>query len=772
VLLAKSVRDGDSIPESATLAGHHADVFAASAELIQATAPSQLSALGLDTSFTVGQLGQVVKLAAAVHDFGKATDVFSAVLSGSRKSTGLRHEWISVWWLTQPAIKEWLLPVVGGDEMLWTAVSVAVASHHRRPPWDGDFSFELAIQLQVDDAQFQKCIHQVRDWFHLGEPPSELPALVYPGPSKAKSIRDWYWNLRADTAEAFEEFEARHPTWRRFVAAAKASLIAADVAGSALWEHLPERQQRLSWIRDTLTQKVPSSEIQAIADHRLNGNKLFPFQQAISDSDGDVTLVEAGCGAGKTVAAYLWAARQQAGRRIWFCYPTTGTASEGFFGYLVDPDNDKKARPGAELFHSRSEFDRLRLMTSPVEFGGKEKCDEVIDETEVRIQSLRAWETRINCCTVDTVLGLMQNHRAGVYAWPSIAQSAIIFDEVHCYDDRLFPTFLEFLRHLPGIPVLLMTASLPTWRKEAIESACVDRKLVQPRCDTASEQTKRYVYLSDSSLTESDDAIQAVEDVIENADADGERVLWISNTVARTRRVANELSFLDPKIYHSRFKYMHRCDRHTEVVELFKGGKSGVATTTQVAEMSLDLKTATLLVTELAPIPSMIQRLGRLNRSAHLVSNPRPRPFMVIEPQNDGEFSPNPYDAAELELARRWLETLGNEPLSQADLVEKWHALDDCKKDLNVLPAWIHDEIEPHTNNPLRLGDYGVTVIDQDDVASIDGPTGAVAFALPMDRPRSATWQVGRCRGYPIAARGTLRYCEVTGGEWASFQCE
>jgi len=32
--------------------------------------------------------------------------------------------------------------------------------------------------------------------------------------------------------------------------------------------------------------------------------------------------------------------------------------------------------------------------------------------------------------------------------------------------------------------------------------------------------------------------------------------------------------------------------------------------------MSLDLKGVTLLVTELAPVPALIQRLGRLNRQA------------------------------------------------------------------------------------------------------------------------------------------------------------
>ncbi len=53
-------------------------------------------------------------------------------------------------------------------------------------------------------------------------------------------------------------------------------------------------------------------------------------------------------------------------------------------------------------------------------------------------------------------------------------------------------------------------------------------------------------------------------------------------------------------------------------------GKDGaLAVTTQVAEMSLDIS-ADLLVTDLAPVPALIQRLGRLNRRARAGDATRP----------------------------------------------------------------------------------------------------------------------------------------------------
>ena len=75
-----------------------------------------------------------------------------------------------------------------------------------------------------------------------------------------------------------------------------------------------------------------------------------------------------------------------------------------------------------------------------------------------------------------------------------------------------------------------------------------------------------------------------------------------------------------------------------------------LAATTQVAEMSLDLS-ADLLVCELAPVPAMIQRMGRLNRFEE-------KPSLVckalfIQPDNS-----RPYRQDELRGAIEWLELL------------------------------------------------------------------------------------------------------------------
>jgi len=483
-----------------------------------------------------------------------------------------------------------------------------------------------------------------------------------------------------------------------------------------------------------------------------------------------VTLLEAGCGTGKTLAAYLWARDQIEGRRLWFCYPTTGTATEGFREYLCDM-NTGITRAGADLFHSRAELDK-KLETATLLMGSAEKEQEdtsQTDDIQVRINSLIAWDTMIVSCTVDQVLGILQNHRSGLYAWPALAQSALVFDEIHCYDDLLFGNLLTFLAKLKGLPVLLMTASLPEGRRTALEKACLQsgRKLEIVSGPEDRECLPRYIRVG----AEPTALVREAEEVVDEAITEQGRVLWISNTVDRCRDVGRRLEDCGSIVYHSRFIYIDRQERHREVVELFASHGSGFASTTQVAEISLDLKHATLLVTELAPISALIQRLGRLNRHAGPEQLVGKRPlgrFLVIEPMGPNGVTSLPYDDAELEAARLWLTTLGSGELSQRDLIRVWKESDHSLPPPPEPSAWITGQGQTIVG-PIRKSGYGITVIMQNHVQNAK-TEGATAYLLPMNAPQRKGWDSGRrCSNYPVAREDAITYDAATGGEWATF---
>lgn len=92
--------------------------------------------------------------------------------------------------------------------------------------------------------------------------------------------------------------------------------------------------------------------------------------------------------------------------------------------------------------------------------------------------------------------------------------------------------------------------------------------------------------------------------------------LWVVNTVRRCQSLALRLRAMniDPLIYHSRFTARDRRHRHQAVITAFQDHRAKRwAVSTQVCEMSLDLD-SDRIVSEDAPLPSIIQRAGRGNR--------------------------------------------------------------------------------------------------------------------------------------------------------------
>jgi CRISPR-associated endonuclease/helicase Cas3 len=252
----------------------------------------------------------------------------------------------------------------------------------------------------------------------------------------------------------------------------------------------------------------------------------------------------------------------------------------------------------------------------------------------------------------------------------------------------------------------------------------------------------------------------------------GGKVLWVCNTVNRAMTAtdaAAELTSLTTNgqvlIYHSRFKYEDRVKRHKAVIDAFNpelNPGAAIAICTQVAEMSLDLS-ADLLVTDLAPVPALIQRLGRLNRWAK--SGALTKPFLIIEPD-----SHLPYTPADLDAARKWIGELSADSISQRQLAEKWEHTGNQPPEL-VASAWL-DGGPTTTVSELREASPGMTVLMEEDKARVSAkPKHLARLVLPMPPPpRSLNWRDwSKFRGLPVAPTGTIIYDErakLRGAEW------
>jgi CRISPR-associated endonuclease/helicase Cas3 len=758
-LLAKSRREGEPFTHSMLLIGHLHDVYVAAQRILDASGADQLQAIGLDPAMYLERFRRCVLLAAAVHDLGKANDHFLGMLTRTRNPLvnpqGLRHEWVTIVLLRE--LKTWLMPAVAGSETDFAIVEWAIAGHHPSPAHDSPpkacppgGGVELESLLGHDDAT------AILDW--IGR---VLPVAPMGRPTTA-NVR---WPL-AGGRSAFDDIGMRwraarvlwdklgHSDDRRLVGAVKNCLVAADIAGSALAKTRWSEPNRWAWITRSFAGLPDVGDLARVAEVRLNGDNPREFQRLVEQSDRPVTFVKAGCGSGKTVAAYLWAARNHPTRRLYFCYPTTGTATEGFKDYLFEPDGEL-GELGAKLFHSRRDIDLEVILGVDGDAGNAER-----DEA-AKLESLEAWSTPVVACTVDTVLGIVQNNKRGLFGWPALAQSAFVFDEIHSYDDRLFGALLRFLIDLPGLPALLMTASLPRPREEAVRRAVAGRQidLVPIGGPADLEDRPRYHRIT----AEGNDPLPLIAAELRA----GGKALWVCNTVKRVMAAADRAAEqgLSPLIYHSRFKYVDRVDRHKAVVEAFTPGHVGpaLAVCSQVAEMSLDLKGCTLLVTELAPVPALIQRLGRLNRQAR-AGDPT-RPFCVIEPD-----AAAPYTAADFESAIEWLGRLPTAPITQRDLADQWEQASDPPP-AAVASAWLDGG--PVTKVvELRELSPGISVLMREDVDRMHGVTGRDAnvgrYVLPMPPPpKDLNWQTwSKFKGIPIAEQSFVDYDRKRGGQW------
>jgi CRISPR-associated endonuclease/helicase Cas3 len=105
--------------------------------------------------------------------------------------------------------------------------------------------------------------------------------------------------------------------------------------------------------------------------------------------------------------------------------------------------------------------------------------------------------------------------------------------------------------------------------------------------------------------------VESIEDIVALIKAKhtpGTLSLVVVNTVERVQEIGRQLAALEPLVIHSRFLGIHR-----EALQKRLQGYKGIIIATQVVEAGVDLD-ADLLITELCPWSSFVQRCGRCGR--------------------------------------------------------------------------------------------------------------------------------------------------------------
>jgi CRISPR-associated endonuclease/helicase Cas3 len=605
-----------------------------------------------------------LRLAALFHDIGKANeDFYVAVTSPKFYQQTLRHEHLSALLLHLPEVRSWLKQNYSLDVEVITG---AVLSHHTKAAESGDWKWcqpkaKTSLQLFYSHPEINAVLDKIKDV-------ASLPDSLRLNSSVWANKMPWSGAYQdgKNTATSFTRELRRNIERRSLLLAVKAGLIVSDAVASGL---VREGYSIDDWINE----KVHSEAINEtdIAENILNpkkeilakGNPTFDWHefQKTSATLGQRALLLAACGAGKTVAAWKWAeaqAKENEIGKVIFLYPTRGTATEGFRDYVGFAPEDE-----AGLLHGTSRYELDAMQENPSEATQGKNF-----ETDERLFALGFWSKRYFSATVDQFLGFMEHSYTGICLLPVLADSALVIDEVHSFDRKMFDNLISFLKNF-DVPVLCMTATLPpTRRNELIEAGLRVYPTEDERIELADleEKEKHPRYKLEKTYDEQSAMRIAAEEY-----RSGKRVLWVVNTVKRCQRIARRLSkehSINPLVYHSRFRLQDRKDRHAETVAAFKQiGEAKLAITTQVCEMSLDLD-ADVLITEHAPISSLVQRFGRANRHLARGKDFRAR-LIVYKPEGE-----KPYTKNELNAADAFLKDLGTNDISQKQMADKLEA--------------------------------------------------------------------------------------------------
>jgi CRISPR-associated endonuclease/helicase Cas3 len=255
--------------------------------------------------------------------------------------------------------------------------------------------------------------------------------------------------------------------------------------------------------------------------------------------------------------------------------------------------------------------------------------------------------------TIDQLLYAATRTKHVMLRFAGLAGKVVILDEVHAADIYMQQFLVEalFLLGQVGVPVLLLSATLAPHQRRGLTDAYLRGALNNVRLNSDPPEPAGYpsvtaawvdpaagvpafsvrhcapwrtaypvrVELLPDTSREPQKAVELVKERL----AGGGIALVIHNTVDRAQFTFKELKAVygdDVELLHGRLDFADRADRTERCVEQLGPPRADaprphrrIVVATQVAEQSFDID-ADLLVTDIAPIDLLLQRIGRLHR--------------------------------------------------------------------------------------------------------------------------------------------------------------
>ena len=416
---------------------------------------------------------------------------------------------------------------------------------------------------------------------------------------------------------------------------------------------LVDRKQRASQAISQLgfnAKLAEESAFDSVFDGKTpNAAQQSAFKVATQLTHPMLMVVLSSTGSGKTeipLGLFAETAIKEDLRGLYFALPTQGTASQNF--RRLKNFGDKlsfKGNPQLHLLHSAAEIDQTYGKVKAHVDDGSNSDFGTVTASEWFSTTKKGLAATFGGGTIDQALLSVLRVKWMPLRFFALAGKMVIFDEIHSYDTYMTRAINRFLEWAPHIEtsVVALSATLPQKAvKELLKSFSPQAEPpegIPYPCVIGVDKSGKVAFMpipiQDFSahatlsplLTDSRGPLKAVVNKIEELIANDGNIAVIMNTIGEAQDLAKliqqseTLRDIELIVYHSRFTVADRADIEDKIRT--KYGKDGfgngqrpdrsIVVATQVLEQSLDVD-FDFMISWLAPIDLLLQRLGRLQR--------------------------------------------------------------------------------------------------------------------------------------------------------------
>lgn len=531
-------------------------------------------------------------LAAIFHDIGKVHPIFQAQLHGVRPSQSFRHEIASLLFL--PLVQEdWRNDVI---EM--------IIAHHKSIRND----IKHKGILDLDNEEPRVLEYHLGDWKAWSQVALDILD-CFGIQTRPISIEE-----AEETYERLIVFCENKVLRERGFSELRGLLMAADHFASAMINKTEEKLEGL----------FTQPNLKFFNRQHL----LYPLSYYSAESEKRHSIVVASTGAGKTD----FLLRRCRGR-IFYTLPFQASINAMYFRLM------------RELKDDNPDLD-IRVLHAASSLIEKE------DDEQEDIVLQRHPGSAIKVLTPYQLAGIALGSKGYEAMILDVKGCDVILDEVHTYSAISQAIVLKLIAVLKslGCRLHIGTATMSSILYNRIRYILGEHQVLETKL--SEEELNQF----DRHTTHKILDWESAEYIIKNAVADNQKVLIVCNRVQRAQEVFQHVRrhypTIDALLLHSRMKRKDRKQREKDLLGVDENGiaigrfntasDACIVVSTQVVEVSLDIS-FDVMITECAPLDSLIQRFGRINRKRREETIGKTKPVYILAPPDD-EVEAKPYD--------------------------------------------------------------------------------------------------------------------------------